>query len=172
MSLSDDLLAHAWELAVSALDEAVMHEVLRRRAVSDNYYALFHRINQDAVALLAPNVPQQTNYRIQRWLDHAELKRVCGRFLPTKLDQPLLGLIGDSAPPDLQFVARSVVVLQEARHNADYDLGYTLSFDDTLNLLDSATTAIAAWGRVLISAEANIFILSLLMWKNWEKERL
>ena len=143
-----------------------------RRSVSTAYYALFHRINHDAVAMLAPNVSPETNHRIQRWFDHAEMKRVCGRFLPTKLDQPLRGLIGDAASADLQEVARSLILLQEARHSADYDLSYAISWNDAFKLLDQATNAIDAWERIAASAEANIFILSLLMWKNWEKERL
>jgi len=100
------------------------------------------------------------------------MKRVCGRFLPTKLDQPLRGLIGDAASADLQEVARSLILLQEARHSADYDLSYAISWNDAFKLLDQATNAIDAWERIAASAEANIFILSLLMWKNWEKERL
>ena len=31
--------------------------------------------------------------------------------------------------------------------------------------------AVAAWNRIKKTGEANIFILSLLLWKNWEKDR-
>ena len=121
--------------------------------------------------MIAPNVQTSTNYRIQRWFDHAEMKRICGRFLPATLEQPLRGLIGPSASPDLQTVARNFVQLQEARHNADYDLGYILDQTETRRFIELAIEALRAWERIRDSAEANIFILSLLLWKNWEKDR-
>jgi hypothetical protein len=122
--------------------------------------------------LIAPNVPIETNHRIQRWFEHAEMKKVCGRFLPAKLDQPLLGLIGPTTSPELQHVASSFIKLQDARHSADYDLSYVLDRDEALQFVLQATDAITSWDRIADSAEANIFILSLLMWKNWEeKER-
>ncbi len=142
-----------------------------RQAVSASYYALFHRINGDAAQLIAPNVPAKTNYRIQRWFDHAEMKKICGRFLPTRLDQPLLDLIGESSSEDLQTVARSFIQLQEARHSADYDLNYSLTWNEARRLIELAVHAIGAWARIQDSAEVNIFVLSLLLWKNWEKER-
>lgn len=99
------------------------------------------------------------------------MKRVCGRFLAKKLDQPLLDLIGATASPFLQNVARSFITLQEARHSADYDLSYALAPNEARLLVLQALQAMKAWDQIANSAEANIFILSLLMWKNWEKER-
>lgn len=140
--------------------------------MSAAYYALFHKIIGDAVALIAPNVPAETNHRIQRWFDHGEMKRICGRFMSTKLDQPLLGLMGAVPPSDLQTVASIFIQLQDARHSADYDLGFQLSHRDAMIYVIRCTQAIEAWDRIKQSAEANIFILSLLMWKNWDKARL
>lgn len=125
MSFSDELLKHAIDLLWPHDPEKQPGDVQLRRAVSTLYYALFHQINNSAAQLIAPNVPARTNHRIQRWLEHAEMKKVCGRFLPAKLDQPLLDLIGPAASPDLQNVARSFIKLQDARHSADYDLGTT-----------------------------------------------
>ncbi len=99
------------------------------------------------------------------------MKRVCGRFLSTKLDQPLLDLIGGTASTDLRNVAQSFITLQEARHDADYNLGFTLGSEEAQKLIILALVAMNSWDRISSSAEANIFILSLLMWKNWGKER-
>jgi uncharacterized protein (UPF0332 family) len=165
------MFQHAIELIVVVDPTKQPSEIRLRRAVSALYYALFHHINAAAAKLIAPNVPSETNYRIQRWFDHAEMKKVCGRFLPVKLDQPLLDLIGSSASPALQDVARTFIRLQEARHSADYDLGYNLTFEDATQFVTQAAGAMDSWNRIANSAEANIFILSLLMWKNWEKER-
>jgi hypothetical protein len=84
------LLAHADGL----FDESrgFAREVDLRRSVSAAYYALFHRINEVSVALVAANVSIETNHRIQRWFEHAKLKEICGRFFKPKLEQPLLGL--------------------------------------------------------------------------------
>jgi hypothetical protein len=168
LSLSIDLLAHAARLLGN--DEEV-NDVNLRRAVSASYYAIFHQVNGDAVSLIAPNVPTETNHRIQRWFEHAEMKKVCGRFLPAKLDQPLRDLIGESASADLQNVSRSFIQLQDARHSADYDLSYNLTLKQSRQYVELAMSALQAWKRLAGSAEANIFILSLLLWKNWDKER-
>lgn len=140
-----------------------LRDVSRRRAVSTVYYALFHHINGKAAALIAPNVLPDTNHRIQRWFEHLEMKKVCVRFLQTKLDQPLLGLIGPTASPEMQHVASSFNELQAARHSADYDLSYSLSSQEAHRLIRLAVTAMASWDEIANSAEANIFILSLLM---------
>ena len=148
-----------------------MRDVSDRRAVSAAYYALFHHITDSAAALIAPNVSGETNHRVQRWFDHAEMKKVCGRFGQEKLDQPLRNLIGDTASSDLQNVASSFIKLQEARHSADYDISYSLTPEETRQFIRLAVLAMGSWDSIANSAEANIFILSLLMWKNWDKER-
>jgi len=153
-------------------DAANPDQAALRRAVSSSYYALFHQIKADAVKLIAPNVPEAINHRIQRWFDHAEMRRVCAKFLNDKLDQPLLGLIGSVTPKELQQVCRTFIELQDARHRADYDLGYSLTPKECFQFIDGSAAAIGTWRDINDSAEANIFILSLLMWKNWEdKER-
>ena len=145
--------------------------VFERRAISAAYYALFHHINGSAVDLIAPNVRTETNHRIQRWFEHAEMKRVCGRFLSARLDKPLLDLIGDTASPSLRNVAQSFITLQEARHSADYDLSFSVPSAEARQLVLLAVGAMNSWDNIKDSAEANIFVLSLLMWKNWDKER-
>lgn len=173
MSFSKNLLAHAVSFSVERLEPAHegMRNVYARRAVSAAYYALFHHITDGAAALIAPNVTDETKHRIQRWFEHAEMKKICGRFTQEKLDQPLLNLIGNTGSPHLQNVASSFIKLQEARHSADYDLSYSLSTEEARQFIRLAAIAMDSWESIVDSAEANIFILSLLMWKNWDKER-
>ena len=80
--------------------------------------------------------------------------------------------MGAVPPSDLQTVASIFIQLQDARHSADYDLGFQLSHRDAMIYVIRCRQAIEAWDRIKQSAEANIFILSLLMWKNWDKARL
>jgi uncharacterized protein (UPF0332 family) len=171
VSLPDELLSHAWELITSISVNDSLENVKLRRSVSTAYYSLFHLITADAVKLLAPNVSDKTSHRIQRWFGHSEMKAICGRFLPDKLGGPLLELIGETASPDMQTVARNFIALQEARHKADYDLSYELTWEDCLPILTLANDASEAWRRLQHSAEINVFILSLLLWKNWDKDR-
>jgi hypothetical protein len=170
LSLPNELLDHAIKIATT-ITPLSTDDVEMRRAVSATYYALFHQINADAVAVIAPHVSKEVNHRIQRWFDHSEMKKICGRFLKESLDQPLLGLIGQTASSDLQLVCRMFIELQEARHDADYNLNSNLNPQRTIQYVGSAQAAIYAWQRIRQTAEANIFILSLLLWKNWEKER-
>ena len=170
MTLSFGLLEHADSL-LKNVEDGVETDVCLRRAVSASYYALFHTFNGDAAALVAPQVDLKTNRRIQRWFEHAEMKRTCDRFPGEKLGQPLLGLIGPQASTELKTVCRSFIELQEARHSADYDLNYDLDRDKASEYVQTAMIAFTAWQRIANSAEANIFILSLLLWKNWDRDR-
>jgi uncharacterized protein (UPF0332 family) len=69
----DDNIYRKFLLGASAAD---LRDVSYRRAVSTVYYALFHHINGKAADLIAPNVQPDTHHRIQRWFDHAEMKKV------------------------------------------------------------------------------------------------
>ena len=178
MSFSRDLISHAIYLEANGVngdsplpESARARSVCERRAVSAAYYALFHHLNGSAVDLIAPNVSVIANHRIRRWFEHGQMKRICEHFLKAKLDKPLLDLIGDTASTDLRNVAQSFITLQEARHNADYNLGDSLTSEEAQQFILLALVAMDSWDRIAGSAEANIFILSLLMWKNWEKER-
>lgn len=68
-------------------------------------------------------------------------------------------------------MARTFIKLQEARHSADYDLNYQPDSAEVSQLIKEAVLAMASWDSIQGSAEAHIFVLSLLLWKNWEKER-
>ena len=99
------------------------------------------------------------------------MKRICVRFTADRLEFPLRDLLGEASSADLKTVALAFVQLQDARHRADYDLSYGVAESSAWELFELATEADQAWERLQGSAEANIFILSLLLWKNWERER-
>lgn len=142
-----------------------------RRAVSASYYALFHHLSEAAVQQIAPRVSPEAANRIHRWLDHSEMKRVCGEFARPHLRAPLRNLLGDTATVEMKTVTTAFLRLQEARHSADYDIDYKLSRLQTQEFITMAVQAIGAWDRVCPSAESNIFVLSLLLWKKWELAR-
>ncbi len=71
----------------------------------------------------------------------------------------------------MQILAVNFIRLQEARHSEDYDLSFEIEWDDALDFVNLAIEAKKAWERIENTAEGNIFVLSLLLWKQWEKER-
>ena len=59
---------------------------------------------------------------------------------------PLLG--GTALPLDLETAAEAFVTLQQARHEADYDLARRFTRPETQDLVDLADAAVQALGRV------------------------
>ena len=94
------------------------------------------------------------------------MKRICREFASPQLNRPLHDLLDSGVSDDMQRLAASFIQLQEARHNADYDLDYIVSWEQTREFIELSVRAIGAWERIRQTAEANIFILSLLLWKN------
>ncbi len=170
MSLHEDLIKQAVRLLGNPPGRSD-REVDYRRAISSAYYALFHAICSDAADLLAPDVSDQVRHRIRRWFDHAQIKLLCARLTKPQLDQPLSDLIGTAPSQDLRFVANNFLLLQNERHLADYDAGYTTTWDEARLIVELGVRALGAWSRLQRTSELNIFVLSLLVWKNWEKER-
>ena len=146
MTLPEQLLGHAAELVVNRGPEPAL-EVRSRRAISAAYYSLFHLISQAASEKLAPDVSPNIRARVARWLNHTEMKIVCGRFTRSQLDQPLRDLIGDSASSELQMVASSFIQLQEARHLADCDAARTFTQQEAQRHVQIAIQANRAWSH-------------------------
>lgn len=170
MSLHEDLIRQAIRLLGSP-SERSNREVDFRRAISSAYYALFHAICSDAADLLGPDVSEEVRHRIRRWFDHAQIKVLCGRLTKPQLDQPLFELIGTAPSQDLRFVASNFLLLQNERHLADYDAGYATTWEEARLIVELGIRALEAWSRLHRTSELNIFVLSLLGWRNWEKER-
>ena len=99
------------------------------------------------------------------------MKRICKEFASPSLQPPFRDLLTGGVSENLQTVAVNFIKLQEARHSADYDLEYQLSWEQATEFIKLAASGIGAWERINRSAEAYIFGLSLLLRKNWERER-
>lgn len=108
---------------------------------------------------------------LQRTFTHARIRKVCGSWWGTEQRgtvaedwRPAVGAPTVSA--DLQLVADAVVEIQEARHDADYDVGGNFTRQDVLELVRRAERAFEAWARVEATggAEPGAFLLALLVW--------
>lgn len=167
MSLHADLLDQAEQLALR--DARRPKQANLRRAVSSAYYALFHLLTSEASALYAAEPGLAS--RINRTLNHAEMKKASTMIANDKLPkavQPSGG--GYSTPPDLKRVANAFVSLQQARHEADYDLSRTFRRQEALAFVQSARQAFEAWESVRKTDDARVYLACFHLWKRWDED--
>jgi hypothetical protein len=130
-----------------------------RRSVSTAYYALFHRLIDDAVGRLASGDAQRDAFA--RAFDHGEMKDACRKVLqPPKDFPPLAGL---EVPPELLAVADLFVRLQPRRHDADYHRGVQFDRGGVGQILIELEVALEGWERVRTTPAAEAFLLLLLL---------
>ena len=164
MSLATDLLDQARRLA--------RHEPRRpkqaslRRSVSTAYYALFHLLVDDAVRRLIAGADREALRRcLGRAFAHGTMKKAASQFakghdgVSPKL-RPALN--GRQLQNELMQLARTFVDLQQARHEADYDLLRRFGRVEVLDLLDEVERAFADWRQVRGSVQAHAFLVGML----------
>jgi hypothetical protein len=172
MSLHNDLLEQAFHLVNR--EKRRPKQASLRRAVSTAYYALFHLLVDDACKLVLSGTSLvDFGPRIARAFTHTDMKQASRAFVFAK-DSPKvpheIGLILKAVPnpsKDLVTVAKAFVDLQEARHEADYNLGIRYTPHDALASVESAKTAFEAWRRVRSTPLARAYLLSLMLWGKW-----
>lgn len=167
MSLHDDLLDQAFQLAT--LDARRPKQVNLRRAVSACFYGLFHLLTAEASRLFGSDFGLLS--RISRTYNHADMKKVSTFFANSKLPRALQGTIGGYATPlELKNVADHFVNLQQARHEADYDLSRTISRRKVLIHVKWARDAFNDWERAKKTDDARLYLACFLLWKRWDEE--
>jgi hypothetical protein len=139
-----------------------------RRAVSTAYYSVFHLLVRATVLKWSEPLHQA---RIARIFEHDRMKRVSGatlQILATKIDAGGSGSIEAISRTELINVAQSFMILQQARHDADYNLEKPLDPDDATAHVDRAIAAFVSWEIARHSGIAKEYLFSLLF---KEKER-
>jgi len=109
--------------------------------------------------------------KIQRWFEHSDMKRVCGMFSAPNASKTIEPILGAPVSADLRSIAQAFIVLQEARHEADYDLESFWTKLTAQELVKVARNAFESWARIRRSHEANVFALALLSVKLFDKDR-
>jgi len=156
-TIHKDLLHQARRLATRAPRRPKQADL--RRAVSSAYYALFHLLLDEATKhLLRGRGQAQYRKGLARAFAHSEMKAASRAVLGGTL--PVFGPVQVST--DLHTVAEAFVVLQEARHQADYDLTVPFTKTHTLKLVEQAEDAFAAWSQVKRQPLAYLYLLLLL----------
>jgi hypothetical protein len=168
MTLHADLLAQARFLA--RREPKRVKQASLRRAISAAYYALFHLLGFEASRLFVRD--DRLLYRLSRVYGHSEMNDVSKSFAKGQWPNtfnPVKGVF--SIPQELKDVAQAFVDLQEARHNADYDLAARFTRRDALVLGGRAAKAFRDWKAIREDDLARIYLGCFLLWNRWDKSR-
>jgi hypothetical protein len=168
MSPSIGLLDQARHLAT--LDPRRPKQASLRRAISTAYYALFHLLSAEASQLYAGDFA--LTCCIGRSISHGDMYEIPKEF--ANGDWPkLFNSVKSrySVPQHLKDVAQAFVELQEARHNADYELGKTYARSDAVTVVARAQRAFQDWNSIRKEDLARIYLACFLNWKQWNKGR-
>ncbi len=139
-----------------------------RRAVSTAYYGLFHLLIRSAVMKWSDPLHQA---RIARMFEHERMKKICGATI--KSIRAAINLDDSNSTEarcrtELITVAQAFILLQQERHNADYNLERPLDRADAMEQVEMSNSAFVSWEVASGSEAAREFLFSLLF---KEKER-
>lgn len=161
MGLHHDLLDQAQHLA--GKEPRRPKQASLRRAASASYYALFHLLVDEAVlGLVRGPDPDGLRNLLRRAFDHGEMRSVCVAFSGGTLPMNLAAVLGGPVPTDLRSVADSFLELQQARHEADYNLSRSFTRDDVQGLIAKTRDAFRRWEAVRTSEAARLYLAALL----------
>ena len=163
MSLHGDLLEQAGRLA--QLEPMKPKQSSLRRAVSAAYYALFHLLIDEATVLLLTQTKNRAlRHSLARAFRHTTMKRVSSEFAQGRIPRKLQSGNALLQPQqELQFVAETFCDLQEARHDADYNLARRFTRSDVRELIDVTQEAFDSWQTVKDTPQADTYLTGLLV---------
>jgi hypothetical protein len=115
--------------------------------------------------------PAMIRNHVRRADEHRTRKNVCrswARGTKSSLPASTAALTTDPVQPGLGEVAKAFVLLQEARHAADYDLSQPLTRPDSAALVACSEKAFRDWDAVRATPNASVFLAALLFEKQWK----
>ncbi len=163
MALHDDLLAQADRLA--QLEKKKPKQASLRRAVSAAYYALFHLlIDESSRFFVSGKKRESLRLQLARSFDHGQMKSTAKAFVtPKPGDNAWRKVLASPPSASLVDVASAFIALQEARHEADYDLARVFTRVEVKALVGRARAAFQTWASVTGTEEADAFLVALLV---------
>jgi uncharacterized protein (UPF0332 family) len=157
MGIAEDLLTLAGRLANPAPEEP--EQASLRRSVSTAYYALFQFLVQEAAK--GWNGTEAVRAGIERRFEHARMKSVSRDVANDKwLGWSIPSL---KVPAELRSLARTFVILQEARHLADYDNTKEWTRVEAREKVAEVQHAFENWAQIREHPATNEYLLSLLI---------
>lgn len=155
--LPDELLEQAKILLTLPPNQANL-----RRAVSTAYYSLFHLLVRSTI--LNWSDPLQ-RARIGRMFEHERMKKISGATIKSvgiEIDLGDSNSIEVIRRTELTKVAQAFIILQQARHDADYNLERPLDPADAIAQVDRANSAFVSWEVASDSEVGREYLFSLL----------
>jgi uncharacterized protein (UPF0332 family) len=143
-----------------------------RRSISASYYSLFHFLIEETTRLAVGTAHNRTGLRnfAARAFAHGKMKSVCDEFIRetprSNALKPFWEELGVWTNSNLKTIAENFIELQEARHDADYNLARRFTRQDAGMGVGQAKDAMDAWQRLKAANEplASLFALSLILW--------
>lgn len=162
-SLHRDLLEQAGHLARK--EPKRPKQASLRRAVSTAYYALFHLLIDEATVLLLTKTKNKAlRHSLGRAFRHTTMRKVSAEFAKGRIPPKLQSGNASLQPqPELQFVAETFCALQEARHDADYNLARRFSRETVVDVIEGTREAFESWRLIRRSEVARIYLTGLLI---------
>lgn len=142
MSYHRDLLEQARHLA--SKEPRRPRQASLRRAVSAAYYSVFHML-VDAASRFLIRGQDELRSTLSRAFSHQDMRDVAKQYAQGKVPAKISAAAPGPPPSDLQRVAKAFISLQEARHEADYDLSRSFTRAEVLDLILEAERAHADW---------------------------
>ena len=157
------LLKQAYHLATKEPQRPLQASL--RRSISASYYALFHRLVDEATCMFISRGKRRVLREcVSRAFRHSEMRVVCralaGSNPPSNLVRAFEPL---PVEPRLVAIARAFRDLQEVRHQADYNTYRQLSREEALHYYELADRAVEDWKHIRKSPQADAFLASLLL---------
>ena len=162
MSLHADLIEQADHLARK--EPRRPRQASLRRSVSASYYGVFHLLTEEATRMfLRGEALARLRPLLARSFSHGQMKAVSTEFGKGAVPKGMGAFLGTVGVPDtLSQVATAFVDLQQARHEADYDLSRRFSRNEALAFIAQAKRTVEQWPDVRAHPAAQLFLLALL----------
>jgi hypothetical protein len=77
---------------------------------------------------------------------------------------------GYITPKEVKAVANAFVSLQQARHEADYDLARTFKRREALEFIQTAEEAFESWEIARKTDDARLYLACFHLWKRWDED--
>ncbi len=168
LSLHGDLLLQAGHLA--SREPQRPKQASLRRAVSTAYYAVFHLLI-DAASRFVVRRSNRSGLRsaVSRAFEHGEMRTAANGFKGGTLPKALGAAISAPITHELKRLSAAFVDLQQARHEADYDVGRSFARREVLDLVAKAEQAFQDWTSVSGSEGGDAFLVAILLRKKLDR---
>jgi uncharacterized protein (UPF0332 family) len=163
MAFAEDLLEQAEHLARREPNRPKQASL--RRAVSTAYYALFHLLISETIRNWRR--PSERN-TLARMFDHGVMSKACDKKYRELEDYFKTHPQADPRLPaarHLHLIAETFTIMQQRRHEADYDGSVKWTRIEAIARVKSVEKAFQSWSAIRNEPAAQDFLVTLLLKK-------